>query len=61
MFYLWVYAVVGSLYFSMWATGNDIVVRYAVGPMWVLMMAAPVVLAILVLSKLGILGLLQGK
>lgn len=60
MIFLWVYAVIGSIYFSMWANGDDIVTRYAVGPMWALMMAAPIVLVVLVLLKLGILGRAQG-
>lgn len=44
---LWVYAIVGSLYAVMYLTGTEVVVRYAVGPMWLIMMAAPVTLFLL--------------
>lgn len=59
-FFLWVYAVVGALYMGMYSMGEPVVVRHAVGPFWLLLMAAPVILALLVgvtiAQRLGILG-----
>lgn len=45
---LWVYAIGGSFYAMMYLIGTEVVVRYAVGPLWLLMMAAPVTLLFLV-------------
>lgn len=57
---LWIYAVVGSLYFMMYSAGVDVVVRYAVGPLWLMMMVAPVILGLLVFflitQRLGLYG-----
>lgn len=57
---MWVFAVVGNLYFLMYMAGEEVVVQYAVGPLWFLMMLAPFVLAALVLmplaKHLGIIG-----
>jgi uncharacterized membrane protein YGL010W len=50
---LWIYAIVGSLYWAMSFDPRfvgDVIARYAVGPMWLLMQAAPVVLMLLVLE-----------
>lgn len=55
---LWIYAVLGNFYFLMYITGNEIVEKYAVGPFWLLMIVAPVVLLMLVglpvASRLGL-------
>ena len=54
---LWIYSVIGNLYFLMYFTGNEAVVKYAVGPFWLLMMVAPIVLlALVVLPIAGRLG-----
>ncbi|HEX7646666.1 MAG TPA: hypothetical protein VF450_04575 [Noviherbaspirillum sp.] len=45
----WLYAVIGTVYFALYEAGADIVTRYAVGPLWVLMVTAPIALFILVL------------
>lgn len=45
---LWLYAVVGTGYFVLYSIGQEIVVRYAVGPLWLMMMAAPVILGLLI-------------
>ena len=50
---LWIYAVTGSLYLLMYAAGSEVVVRFAIGPLWAAMMAAPVVLCLLLLSPLA--------
>lgn len=42
--WLLMYAVVGSGYLGMYVSGNEVVERFAVGPLWLLMMFAPVVL-----------------
>lgn len=52
-FFLWIYAIVGSLYFVMYSLGVDVVARYAVGPLWLMMTAAPVVLGLLVLFPIA--------
>jgi hypothetical protein len=56
----WIYAVVGTLYFGMHSAGVSVVVQYAVGPLWLMMMAAPVVLFVLIAlsiaRRLGFLG-----
>ena len=44
---LWIYAVTGSLYCLLWATGAE-VVRHAAGPLWIFMVLAPVVLVALI-------------
>lgn len=46
--FLWIYAVVGSLYFMLYSVGTEVVVRHVSGPLWVMMMAAPIVLGLLV-------------
>lgn len=46
--FLWIYAITGTVYFMGYQMGSDIVVKYAVGPMWLLMMVAPVVLMLLI-------------
>ena len=57
---LWVYSVIGSLYFLMYFAGNEAVVKYAVGLFWLLMMVAPVVLlTLVVLPLVGRLGLFK--
>lgn len=43
----WIYAVVGILYFLMYEMGNSVVVRYAHGPLWGMMIVAPVILGLL--------------
>ncbi|WP_454909819.1 hypothetical protein [Variovorax gossypii] len=45
---LWIYAVTGTLYFLLYAGGTDVVVRHATGLFWILMMASPAVLSVLV-------------
>jgi hypothetical protein len=56
---LWIYAV-GTLYFWMYIGGHEVVVKYAVGPFWLLMMISPLVLAALVVLPIaGRLGLLN--
>lgn len=45
---LWIYAVVGSVYFALHSAGNEVVAQYAVGPLWLLMVIAPVLLALLI-------------
>ena len=56
----WIYAVIGNLYFVMYITCNETVEKYAVGPFWLLMILAPVVLSMLVLlpiaRRLGLFG-----
>lgn len=47
--FLWIYAIVGTMYLVMYSTGFEPVVKYAVGPLWLLMMAAPAVIALLVI------------
>lgn len=47
--FLWIYAVVGSTYCMMYSAGAEVVVRYAVGPLWLMMMIAPVILGLLIL------------
>lgn len=54
MKFLWIYVVVANLYFFMYLLGNEIVVKYAVGPFYLLMVAAPVVGAVLVANLLGL-------
>ena len=57
---LWIYSVIGSLYCLMYLAGNEAVVKYAVGPFWLLMMVAPVVLlTLVVLPMAGRLGLFK--
>ena len=53
---LWIYSVIGNVYFLMYLAGNEVVVKYAVGLFWLLMMVAPVVLLTLVARKLGLFG-----
>lgn len=57
---LWIYAVCGSTYFLMYSAGAEAVVRYAVGPLWLMMIAAPVTLGLLVLlaiaRRMGLFG-----
>ena len=48
---LWIYAVVGNLYFLMFLAGNEVVEMYASGLFFLLMMGAPVVLVALVLLQ----------
>lgn len=56
---LWIYAITGSLYFLMHTFGNDVVEKYAVGPLWLLMMIAPAVLWLLIIYPIVIrLGLI---
>lgn len=50
---LWIYAVVGTLYWLM--RNSEIVEQYAVGMFFVLMWLAPVTLAGLVVHRLGFL------
>jgi len=50
---LWVYAVVGTLYSMMFLAEVETVVRYAVGPLWLMMMAAPCVLGLLVIFPIA--------
>jgi hypothetical protein len=50
--WLWIYGVVGTLHFMLYAVGMEVVVRYAIGPYWLMMMAAPAVLSLLVLFRL---------
>lgn len=45
---LWIYGVVSTMYYVLYVTGAEIVVRYAVGPLWLMMMVGVAVLAILV-------------
>lgn len=45
---LWVYAVTGTMYFLMYTAENELVLRHAVGGAWLLMMVAPLVLAVLI-------------
>ncbi len=45
---LWIYAVVGTIYFWMYLAGMDVVVRNAVGLLWLMMVVAPVILFLLV-------------
>ena len=47
--FLWIYAVVGNFYSIKYFAGDEIVVKYAVGPLWLALMAAPVVGTFLVL------------
>ena len=58
--FLWIYLVVGNLYFLLYAGGSEIVTRYAVGPIWLMMVAAPVILGLLVFvpiaHRLGFFG-----
>jgi hypothetical protein len=51
--FLWVYAVVGTLYFLTYSMGNEIVARYAVGPLWLMMSVAPVILGVLIFLPLA--------
>lgn len=46
--FLWIYSVVGSLYFFMYMVGSEVIEKYAVGMLWWMMVAAPWMLAILV-------------
>lgn len=50
---LWIYAVCGSGYFMMYLGGAEAVVRYATGPLWLMMMLAPVTLGLLVLLPIA--------
>lgn len=49
----WIYAVVGTLYWFMYSAGAEVVVKYAVGPLWLMMMVAPVILSLLVLLQVA--------
>ncbi len=49
---LWVYATVGVLYLGMYALGIEPVVKYAVGPLWIMMVASPVLLVFLILAPI---------
>jgi hypothetical protein len=49
---LWIYAVCGSLYFLLYSSGAEHVVKYAKGPLWLMMMASPVVLTFLIVAQL---------
>ncbi|PHV19179.1 hypothetical protein CSQ92_27790 [Janthinobacterium sp. BJB446] len=49
--FLWLYAVVGTLYYLLYLTGAPIIVKYAVGPLWLMMATAPVVLALLAVLR----------
>ncbi len=52
-YFLWLYAVFGTAYFLLYSTGVEVVVRYAVGPLWLMMMAAPVILSFLITLTLA--------
>lgn len=43
--FIWIYALIGTGYFVIYEAGIDIIVKYAVGPMWLAMVFAPVTLA----------------
>lgn len=45
---LWIYTIVGNLYFLLYISGAEIVEKYAVGPLWLLMIVAPIILLVLV-------------
>ncbi len=47
--FLWLYAIAGTLYFVLYATGFEPVVKYAVGPLWLIMMIAPAMFALLLM------------
>ncbi|WP_192888357.1 hypothetical protein [Paracidovorax avenae] len=51
---VWIYAVVGTLYFLLYSAGIEVVERYAVGPLWLLMVAAPVLLLLLVFLPIAL-------
>lgn len=58
--WLWTYAIVGTTYFAMYKAGAEVVVRYAVGPLWFMMVAAPIALLVLLflpaLRRMAALG-----
>ncbi|WP_193316762.1 hypothetical protein [Janthinobacterium rivuli] len=43
----WLYAVVGTLYYMQYLADAPVLAKYAVGPVWLMMAAAPVLLAYL--------------
>lgn len=45
---LWIYGIVSTMYYVLYVTGAEVVVRYAVGPLWLMMMAGVAVLALLI-------------
>jgi len=60
--FLWIYAVVGSLYNVMYMIGNELVAKYAVGPFYLLMMASTIVLTVLVVFSIATrLGVFEPK
>ncbi len=50
---LWVYAICGSGYWLMSNFDDGTIARYAVGPLWLVMVASPVVLTALVVWPLA--------
>lgn len=52
----WIYALIGSGYWVMYASGSEVVEKYAVGPFWLMMMAAPPTLFFLILRRAGVFG-----
>lgn len=48
---LWIYAIGGSLYWCQYMAGDEIVRKYAVGGLWLLMMLAPITLGLMVLMQ----------
>lgn len=50
---LWIYAITGTLYFFLYSAESEVVVRHATGLLWLLMMAAPAVLGVLVCFPLA--------
>lgn len=46
--FLWIYALFGTLYLTLYSTGNEVVVQYSVGLLWLMMMATPGILVVLI-------------
>lgn len=55
--FLWLYSIIGTLYFAMYLEGAEPVVRNAVGVLWFAMMISPFLLMALILRPLA--GLLR--
>lgn len=59
--FLWLFGIVGMAYFMMYATGNELVTRYATGFLWMLMHLGVLVLVVmLVLAAASFFGVSIG-
>lgn len=49
---LWLYSIVGTLYLLLYLMGSEIVMTYAVGPLWLMMWGCPFLLAVMLTIRL---------